>query len=79
MFRTFHAGALFTFAETTGGIAVFSLFGPKDRAVAANITVDVSPSYNHKKKRYRLSEIHKDLVLTPHILSPLQPFCSNSL
>ncbi|KAF9431083.1 hypothetical protein BGZ94_009469 [Podila epigama] len=39
-FRCVHAAALITFGETTGGLAVFTLLGKKDRAILTNISAD---------------------------------------
>ncbi|KAF8934902.1 hypothetical protein CPB97_010782 [Podila verticillata] len=39
-FRCVHAAALITFGETTGGLAVFTLLGKKDRAILTNINAE---------------------------------------
>ncbi|KAG0202271.1 hypothetical protein BGX28_005156 [Mortierella sp. GBA30] len=39
-FRCVHAGALITFGETVGGLAVFTLLGKKDRAILTNINAE---------------------------------------
>ncbi|KAF9182707.1 hypothetical protein BGZ51_004493 [Haplosporangium sp. Z 767] len=39
-FRCVHAGALVTFGETVGGLAVFTLLGKKDRAILTNINAE---------------------------------------
>ncbi|KAF9127970.1 hypothetical protein BGW39_005446 [Mortierella sp. 14UC] len=35
-----HAGTMVSFTETTSALAVFSLFGPKDRALCTNLNID---------------------------------------
>ncbi|KAF9191414.1 hypothetical protein BGZ51_007418 [Haplosporangium sp. Z 767] len=40
LFRSVHAGALITFGETIGGLALFTLLGKKDRAILTNINVE---------------------------------------
>ncbi|GJJ70532.1 hypothetical protein EMPS_02881 [Entomortierella parvispora] len=39
-FRSVHAGALVTFGETVGALALFTLLGKKDRAILTNIQVE---------------------------------------
>ncbi|KAI8603988.1 hypothetical protein EDD21DRAFT_441522 [Dissophora ornata] len=39
-FRSVHAGALVTFGETVGGLAVFTYLGKKDRAILTNINAE---------------------------------------
>ncbi|KAI8921326.1 hypothetical protein DFJ77DRAFT_159519 [Powellomyces hirtus] len=39
-FRCVHAGALVTFGETVGGLAVFTLLGKKDRAILTTINAE---------------------------------------
>ncbi|KAF9341612.1 hypothetical protein BGZ91_005773 [Linnemannia elongata] len=39
LYGTVHAGAMVTFAETTGALALFSTFKPKDRALATNLNI----------------------------------------
>ncbi|KAG0345593.1 hypothetical protein BG004_003511 [Podila humilis] len=39
-FRRVHAGALVTFGETVGSLALFTLLGKKDRAILTNINAE---------------------------------------
>ncbi|KAF9144415.1 hypothetical protein BGX30_012873 [Mortierella sp. GBA39] len=73
LYGTVHAGAMVTFAETTGAIALFSTFKPKDRALATNINVQyfkkasgmlTATSVIPEIKDYTIKDLNTEVLVT---------------
>lgn len=73
LYGTVHAGAMVTFAETTGALALFSTFKPKDRALATNINIQyfkkasgmlTATSFVPEIKDFTIKDLNTEVLVT---------------